>query len=55
MNISDIRKILGISNTWIAKSFGYKNVNSYNRSSGKPKIEKGIVELYKKFLDERKS
>ena len=55
MNISEVRKLLGISNSWIAKAFGYKNVNSYNRSSGKPKIEKGIIELYSKFKeDERK-
>lgn len=51
MSISDVRKKLCISNSWIADKFGYKNVKSYNRSSGKPKVEKGIIELYKKFIE----
>ena len=53
MDIKSIRKILGISNTWIAKSFGYADVKSYNKSAGKKRIENLIVELYKKFIEEK--
>ena len=53
MDIKDVRRILGIRNKDIAKMFGYKNVNSFQKSSRKKMVEKGIVELYKKFLDER--
>lgn len=48
MKIGEIRKILGISNSWIADKMGYKNLKSYNNSAGKKKIEKLIIEVYKK-------
>lgn len=53
MTIKDIRKRLGISNSWIADKMGYANLNSYNKSAGKKKIERLIVELIKK-ADETK-
>lgn len=48
MTIKDVKRILGISNNDIAKFFGFKNRNTYQASSAKPRIEKGIVEIYKK-------
>lgn len=44
-NIAEIRKEYRISNAWLAKVFGYKNVSSYNKSAGKKSIENGVVEL----------
>jgi hypothetical protein len=43
--IADIRKEYGLSNSFLAKVFGYKNVKSYNRSSGKKVVESGIMEI----------
>lgn len=51
--IKQIRKEYGISNGFIAKMFGYKNVNSYNRSSKKKKVENGICSIVEKV--EKKS
>ena len=51
MKISEVRKILGIDNTWIANKAGYKNLNSFNRSSGKKKVDKLIVEVYLKTIE----
>jgi len=43
--MSEIRKEYGITNSYLAKIFGYKNVWSFNRSSGKVKVFGGIMEL----------
>ena len=53
MTISQIRKLLKISNSWIAKHSGYASVKSYNKSAGKKKIENLIIELYKKFNENK--
>lgn len=53
MTIAQIRKLLKIDNTWIAKHSGYANVKSYNKSAGKKKIEHLIIELYKKFNEKQ--
>ena len=45
MDIKTVRKQLDISNSDIAKMFGYANVNSYNCSSDKKRIEKGNVDV----------
>ncbi len=41
--IAEIRKAYGLSNSFFARVFGYKNVRSYNKSSGKKKVEAGII------------
>lgn len=51
MKIKDVRRILGIKNKDIAKWFGYANVNSYQKSSRKKKVENGIIEVYKKTIE----
>ncbi len=43
--IKEIRKEYGFSNSFFAKVFGYKNVNSYNRSSGKKVLDDAIVKI----------
>ena len=43
--IGEIRKEYGFSNSFLAKVFGYKNVNSYNRTSKKKQLENGICEV----------
>lgn len=48
MTIREVKQILKITNKDIAKFFGYKSRNSYQASSAKKKIEKGIVEIYKR-------
>lgn len=52
MDIKDVRKALGISNTWIARKLGFRNVKAYNNSSAKKRYESFIVELYKKFKED---
>lgn len=49
MDIKDVKRILGISNSDIAKMFGYANRNSYQASSRKKFIEQGIIEIFKKL------
>lgn len=51
MQIKDVRRILKIRNKDIARMFGYKNVNSYQKSSRKKHIENGIIEIFKKCSD----
>lgn len=45
-----IKKALGITDADIAKAHGYASVQSYNGSSGKPKIIKGVVWLYERIV-----
>ncbi len=46
-SIKEIKKELGITNTDIARMFGYKNEASYrNAKEGKNRLERGIEELY---------
>lgn len=54
MGIKEVRKELGISNSWIAKNYGYANVKSYNKSAGKKKIEKLTIALYEQFKNNKK-
>lgn len=49
MKISEIRKKLGISNSWIAKKLGFKTVRSYNNSSAKKRYENLIIEICKRY------
>ena len=49
MDIKKVRKEIGISNSWIAKKYGYASLKSYNKSAGKKRIENLIVELYIKI------
>lgn len=48
MDIKEVRKELGIDNTWIAEKLGYKSVKSYTNSSAKKRYENLIIEIYKK-------
>lgn len=47
MTIKEIKKTLGITNKEIADMFGYSNLQSYQNSSGKIKIEQGLEIFYK--------
>jgi len=49
MEISEIRKKLGISNSWIAKKLGFKTTKSYNNSSAKKRYENLIIEICKRY------
>lgn len=44
-----IKKKLGLTDTEIAKMFGYTSIQSYTSSSGKIKIVRGIVALYERI------
>jgi hypothetical protein len=46
MTIKQLKKELRITDATIAQWFGYANVQSYRNSSGKPKIEAGLLKVY---------
>jgi DNA-directed RNA polymerase alpha subunit len=46
MTIKELKKELRITDVTIAQWFGYANVQSYRNSSGKPKIEAGLIKIY---------
>ncbi|MBT0527112.1 hypothetical protein ACXA18_09635 [Riemerella anatipestifer] len=48
-NIKQIKKELGLKDAVIAEIFGYKKATSYTTSSAKPRIERGIEELYRRI------
>lgn len=54
MTIKQIKKELGITDKDIAEFFQYKNTPAYSQSSAKPRIEAGIVAIYKKVQDKNK-
>lgn len=43
--IAEIRKAYKLNNTFFAEVFGYKNLRSFNESSGKKKVINGIIEI----------
>ncbi len=45
-SLKAIKKELGLTNLDIAEMFGYASYQSYYGSSGRQKIEDGIVKLY---------
>lgn len=45
-----IKKQLNLTNADIARMFGYKDVNSYNNSSRKKYIERGIIALFRLMI-----
>jgi predicted alpha/beta-fold hydrolase len=47
LTIKDVKKALGIKDADIAEMFDFKNVMAYRNSSAKPRIEKGIINIYK--------
>lgn len=51
MDIKKVRKILGIDNSWIAKTLGFKSTKSYTNSSAKKRYENLIVEVHKKSIE----
>lgn len=51
MNISDVRRKLGISNDWIAKKLGFKSKKTYENSTAKHRYENLIIEIYNKVLE----
>lgn len=53
--IAEVKKNLHITDDDIAKMFGYANRHSYSNSSAKPRIETGIVSLYRMIMDKIKS
>lgn len=53
MTIKEIKKELRITDKDIADFFQYKNTASYCYSTAKPRIEAGIVELYKRIKSEQ--
>lgn len=54
VTIKEVKKELGLKDSDIADMFGYKNVNSYRNSGGKPSIENGIVSFYLKMKSKMK-
>lgn len=56
--ISEIRKKYNLNNTFFAEVFGYKNLKSFNESSGKKKVINGIIEIVnavEKTIDNKKT
>lgn len=51
MDIKEVRKALGIDNSWIAEKLGFKSKKTYQNSSAKKRFDNLIVELYKKFKE----
>lgn len=51
MDINDVKKKLGLSNSDVAEMFGYKDANSYSNSARKKSIDNGIVAIYKKTIE----
>ncbi len=50
--IRQIKKELGITNSDLARMFGYKNEVSYNNAKeGKKRLERGIEELYELIVN----
>lgn len=46
MNIKEIKSKNDLKNTDIAKMFGYKNLESYQNSTAKKRIEQGLELFY---------
>lgn len=44
-----IKKRLGLSDTDVARMFGYKDANTFRNSSGKDNVVNGIVGLYEQI------
>lgn len=51
---NEIKKELNLTDAQIAEMFGYKNAISFSTSSAKPRITKGIENLYNKIKMEAK-
>lgn len=51
MDINEIKKKLEISNSDIAEMFDYKDANSYSNSARKASIDKGIVAIYNRTIE----
>lgn len=51
MDINDVKKKLSLSNSDIAEMFDYKDANSYSNSARKGSIDKGIVSVYTKTIE----
>lgn len=49
MTIKQLKRKYGLSDSNIAEAFGYASTASYSNSSAKPRIEKGIVNIYQKI------
>lgn len=48
---NEVRKALGIDNSWIADKLGFKTKKTYQNSTAKKRFDNLIVELYKKFKE----
>lgn len=53
MNISELKKELGLSDKEIAEFFGLKNMHTYRNSSAKKRYEEALCNFYS-FLEGRK-
>jgi len=51
LTIKGVKKALKIKDADIAEMFDFKNVMSYRNSSAKERIEKGIINIYKKITN----
>lgn len=51
MDINKVKKKLNLNNTDIAEMFDYKDANSYANSARKSSIDKGIVAIYNKTIE----
>ena len=52
ITIKQIKRELGITNKEIAEFFQFKSYMGYANSTSKPRIENGIIELYKLMKSE---
>lgn len=54
LDIETVKERLGVSEAEIGKMFGYKNARSFHEAHRRPKIEAGVVKLFKIFLTKTK-
>lgn len=48
---AEVKKSLGMKDADVAQAFGYKTRAAYYNSSARPRIEEGIVKMYKIITD----
>ncbi len=51
--IQDMRDDLSLNNSMLAKFFGYKSLNSFNTTSAKRGLMRGLLKFYKHIINIR--
>lgn len=49
VDIDLVKEQLDLSEGELGKMFGYKNARSFHEAARRPKVEQGVVELFKRF------